>query len=270
MSTVVFDNLHMKYTQQPVISWKGKTFNQITSSIQKNTRSTTSGIHNLFLPNPMKIYRREIATVKTTTTCSRRASTKIDEFNRPGGSIVNTKFLNDTNGLVNNVDVKLPNNTCEEPGTCIAFLSPALNAKRRCRSAGMVHKKYGANNLPKYFTDNKQYLYSRNHTFDQNQFNYPISDPSYCVTQNPNNVQFATQGAVTSSSLIARVRYNAIQTSAAQMKNPLGIATSNALAYGVPENGYTVKDIIGYPNPRYPNFKNGSQRNCTDNHKRIV
>ena len=263
MSSVIFE-----YNHQPIISWKGKTFNQITSSIKKNPGLTGSGIHNLHLPNPLKIYRREIANTKLTTTCSRRASTKIDEFDRPGGSIINTTMKSTANGLVNTIDNTLPNNICEEPGTCMAFLSPAMNAKRRCRSAGMVHQKYGTNNLPKYFTDSKQRLYARNYTFEQNQFQYAVTDPSYCVVYNPNNTQFAQQGGVTSSSLTQRAKYNAIQTAAYQTKNSLGISTSNALAYGVQANGYTVKDKLGYPNPSYLSFKGNQVKKCTDNHIR--
>jgi hypothetical protein len=251
MSSVIFE-----YNHQPILKWKGRTFNQITSTMKKNPGLTgTINTHNLFLANPLKIYRKEIANTSTVSTCSRRASLKIDEFDRPGGSVINTKIPSNANGLVNTIDNTLPNNTCEEPGTCLSFLSPALNAKRRCRSAGMIHQKYNGKNLPKYFTDAKQYLHSRNYTYDQNQFRYPVSDPSYCVTYKPNNTQFAQQGGVTASSLTARLKYNAIQTAALQTAKPLGIATANALAYGVPENGYTIKDILGYPNPYFQKDK---------------
>ena len=258
-------NIIFEYNHQPIISWKGKTFNQITSVVKKNPGiNTTKNIHNLFLPNPLKIYRREIASNPNDFTCSKHSSIKIDEFDRPGGSIINSNFNNkNNNGLVNTIDNKLPNNICEEPGTCMAFLSPAINAKRRVRSAGMIKQKYDPKNRAKYYTDTNQYLTSRNISFEKNQFRYPTSDPSYCVIYNPNNKQFAQQGAVTSSSLIARVKYDTINTAAAQTKLPLGVATSNALAYGVSENGYTVKDIIGYPISSYPTFKNGVYKKCS-------
>ena len=264
MTTLVFD-----YGHQPIIAWKGKTFNQITSSIKKNpgTNNTTS-THNLFLPPPLKIYRREIANTRNVSSCSRRASLKIDEFDRPGGSIINSAFPAKANGLVNTIDNNLPNNTCEEPGTCLAFLSPAMNAKRRCRSAGMIHQKYDMKNRAKYYTNTNQYLTSRNISYEKNQFQYPTADPDYCVTYNPSNTQFAQNGGVTASSLIARVKYNAIQDAASKMANPLGIATANAMAYGVSESGYTVKDKIGYPNPTYPSVRNGVTVKCTDNHIR--
>lgn len=264
-------NIIFEYNHQPIISWKGQTFNQITSVMKKNPGKidTKNGIHNLFLPNPLKIYRREIANKPNDSTCSKHSSIKIDEIDRPGGSIINTissinkNFDNKNyNGLANTIDNTLPNNICEDPGTCMAFLSPALNAKRRVRSAGMIKQKYDPKNRAKYYTDTNQYLTSRNITFEKNQFRYPTSDASYCVVYNPNNKQFAQQGAVTSSSLIARVKYDTITTAAAQAVQPLGPATSNALAYGVSDNGYTVKAKIGYPLPSYPSFKNGVLKKC--------
>ena len=70
----------------------------------------------------------------------------------------------------------------------------------------------------------------------------------------PNNPQFATQGAVSSSDLVTRKRYNTITDSAASFRNALGQSVSNALAYGVPANGYTLKDKIGYPIKKTPTF----------------
>jgi hypothetical protein len=257
-------NIIFEYNHQPIISWKGKTFNQITSTIKKNPGiNTTQGIENIFLPNPLKIYRREIANKPNNETCMKHSSIKIDEINRPGGSIINTSFnSSNNNGLVNTIDNTLPNNSCEEPGTCMVFLSPADNARRRVRSSGMINQKYDQKNRAKYYTDTNQYLTSRNITFQQNQFRYAISDPSYCVVYNPNNKQFAQQGAVTSSSLIAKVKYDTVNTAALQTALPLGVATSNALAYGVSDNGYTVKNIIGYPSPSYPAYKNGAFKRC--------
>jgi hypothetical protein len=68
----------------------------------------------------------------------------------------------------------------------------------------------------------------------------------------PNNPQFAQQGAVSASSHTARERYNSITSNTAKYRNAYGLSVANALAYGVPENGYTVKDKIGYPNKQTP------------------
>ena len=264
-------NLVFEYGHQPIISWKGKTFNQITSSIKKNPglNTTQNKNHNLFLPNPLKIYRREIATPKTSTACSRRASVKIDEFDRPGGSIINTiASTSNINGILNTMDNTPPNNSCEEYANCTTFMSPSYNAKRRVRSAGMIRQKYDSQNRPKYFTDRNQYLTSRNYTYEQNQFRYPISDINYCVVYNPNNPQFAQQGAVSASSLTARVKYNTINTNAVQTTTAYGVATANAMSYGNAENAYTVKNIIGFPNKSSMSFKGNLLRKCTNKHIR--
>jgi len=489
----------------PIVSWKGKTLSQITSSIRKNpgkvnySNSNSHNMRNLFLPNPLKIYRREIANY-TYPVCNPRTSLSIDDFDRPGSSIINSSSLN-KNGLVNTIDDTLPNNHCERPGTCISFVSkhttsttvnsfptPEQSAKRRCRSAGMIQKKFDTtNNFPVYYTDNKQYRVSRNKTFLQNQYNhirvgdpllkpnagpgavnvyspnglfacpryvlkndltfsyvwvdtnvftvnvpaglydignlqnllinamsanyhflidtttgekvfliqiyyddsvekiqfqftqfdnvnfpsskytsdpradlwtnttagtnilapdrgpstsltpalqfannglltilgftkdangsaitaytsYPVYYPNVIpgypqgyITQQvfasnikpqitpvykriyykPNNSKFAQQGAVTSSSLINRLKFDTINDAAVktngnvfnkEFTNVYGSNIANALAYGVSENPYTMKDKIGYPNPTYPSFLPGSnvQRKCTDTHLRSI
>ena len=68
----------------------------------------------------------------------------------------------------------------------------------------------------------------------------------------PNNPQFGQQGAVSSSSLITRNKYDTITHVGAKMKAPYGSATANALAYGVSDHQYTVKDKIGFPLKRTP------------------
>jgi len=181
----------------PVVSWKGKTFTQITTTIKNNPGNTVGNPiktpyykkgkqlgtvtyqPNLFLPNSLKIYRREIANNIDMTNCYPRTSSSIDEFNRPGGSIVNTSSSTNKNGLVNTLDNILPNNRCEEPGTCSTFLSPSENAKRRCRSSGIISKKNNStNNYATYYTNSNQYLVSRNKTFLQNQYNFiRVGDP---------------------------------------------------------------------------------------------
>jgi hypothetical protein len=70
----------------------------------------------------------------------------------------------------------------------------------------------------------------------------------------PSNPGFATQGAVSSSDLIARRRYNAITTVGGTFRSAYGAQTANAVAYGVPANGYTIKDKIGYPMKKTPTF----------------
>jgi hypothetical protein len=445
--------LNMK--ELPLISWKGRSFNQITSSIKKNgivNKTNLNGKRNFFHALPLKIYRREIASTFDMSHCNSRVSIKINEFDMPNGTIINSNSSKQ-NGLVNTLDFNITSNTTERPGLCKdnCILSQADNAKRRLRSSGMIKRKYNeSKNNDTYYTSTTQYLVSRNRTFQQNQYNYirvgnssatpgdslsvanlyspqgithckkytfsavvtfqyqwvdaldytvtipigsysvddingifqqtmnsnghyliynftrtkvfllniaynnlsnvielqskaanttifspvdytvPIYDPAgqsnngyiqlpanlqwnlnsvtkvpgFKISSNsftnaigftagnypttrivdvntsnysqnqtnsssftpglkpvytrvqykPNNPQFAQQGAVTSSSLTARVRYNSITDSTVAYRNAFGKAVGNALAYGVPEGGYTIKDKIGYPLTKTPIF----------------
>jgi hypothetical protein len=143
------------------IHWKGATFQQISAGIKYNQPS----IPNMFSANAMRIYRKEIASTPLTK-CNPRTSTKIDDFNMPGGGIINTPMTTST-GLVNTGDLIYENNTCEHPSAnCQDFLSPTVNARRRVRSSGMIKKA----NADQYYTSSKQYINSRNRSFEQNQY----------------------------------------------------------------------------------------------------
>lgn len=160
-----------------IIQWKGRTFNQITSLIQMNSRGEPGSLKtvNYFRPLPILLPRREIATSKNNNSlCNYRISSSIDVFNQPGGSIINSTVTTNNNGLDNTMDNTLPNNTCEYPGTCLAFASPSENAKRRVRSAGMIKRQFDISrgNDVSYFVDRNQYLISRSLTFNQNQYNF--------------------------------------------------------------------------------------------------
>jgi hypothetical protein len=154
----------------PLIPWKGRTFNQIHSSIQKNGQ-ISADIPKLFAANPLKIYRREIAST-VATRCGSSTSLRIDEFNRPNGTI-NNSVATTIKDLVNTLDNTIPNNKCENYESCSVVLSPAANARNRVRSSGMIKRKFNeGKNDDTYYTSSSQYLTSRNRTFVQNQYNY--------------------------------------------------------------------------------------------------
>jgi hypothetical protein len=83
----------------------------------------------------------------------------------------------------------------------------------------------------------------------------------------PSNPQFAQQGGVSASDLITRRKYNSITNSTAAYRSAAGLGSSvaNALAYGVPSPGYTVKDKLGYPMKKTPTFSKYSteMKQCT-------
>jgi hypothetical protein len=80
----------------------------------------------------------------------------------------------------------------------------------------------------------------------------------------PNNPQFAQQGAVSASSHTSRSRYNSITNNTIKYQQAYGLSVANALAYGVPEGGYTFKDKLGYPLKKTPVFSkySNSMRTC--------
>lgn len=335
MSNLYNMNTRFLMYNTPLISWKGKTFTQVSTIVRmnKNTNTNTVSNNNFFLPNPLKIRRREIASIPNVSSCNQRTSIRIDELNRPNGSLVYYNKPSVNNGLVSTIDINLSSNTSDIPGNCsscntttstvgsrtmgtngiinttgIHAFSPTQNALKRVRSGGMVRRQYNMHNnvsssnpsnnnnaIPVYYTDTTQYLKSRNLTFEQNQFNflrkgdntknpgtngassnvYSANGITPCgnyapVYYKPNNPQFAQQGGVSSSSHIQRVKYDSITNSAVIYKQALGLSVANALSYGVSENGYTMKDIIGYPNKKTPviNPYNGKISSCTP--KRIT
>ena len=159
--------------------WKGKSFFQVIASIQKNQKNVTVlGKDQLFNPLPLNIYRKEIHNVNGQTApknCNARISTKITDFDAPGNNLVSETTDSFSNGLVNTLDVNpttltAENGGCNTPNNCF---SPQYNAQKRCRSAGMIPRKFNLNkNNDCYSTSTQQYLTSRNRTIKQNEYNY--------------------------------------------------------------------------------------------------
>jgi hypothetical protein len=160
-----------------IISWKGQTFNQITSYIRKNggVNSNINVGTNIFNRLPLKIYRREIA-VPTETTCKQGHAMRLDLLNAPGGTITNSAV--NAGGLVNTLDFNLTENSSERPGSacdgvCVSTGNSQSNALRRLRSGGMMKKQFDLSTSKQtYYTNSQQYINSRNRGFNQNQFYY--------------------------------------------------------------------------------------------------
>ena len=165
----------VKYT-----SWKGRPFYQVVASIQKNLKNAASlSVQQLRNPLPLSIYRRESHNVRGQTfpkDCNARISVKIADFERPGTNLVSETQKSFTNGLVNTLDIN-PTTLSAENGACnnatACFLSPQNNARKRCRSAGMIPRKFNTNkNNDTYASSTQQYLTSRNRTIKQNEYVY--------------------------------------------------------------------------------------------------
>ena len=161
-------------------SWKGRPFYQVVASIQKNLNNApTLSLQQLRKPLPLPIYRREIHNIRGQTlpkNCNARISVKLSDFERPGNNLVSETQKSFTNGLVNTLDIN-PTTLSAENGACnnatACFLSPQQNARKRCRSAGMIPRRFNVNkNNDTYATSTQQYLTSRNMTIKQNEYVY--------------------------------------------------------------------------------------------------
>jgi len=188
----------------PYYSWKDQVFYQVSSFISENmNHSQTLGINQLMKPMPLKIYRREIASVAPSTNCSSRISQSIDELNQPGSTII-SKTSTSRNGLVNIID----NPVTECKSTTCNINMPDVDARRRVRSAGMIRKKYSPEkNNDTYCTNANQYLVSRNKTFSQNEYHFirqgngavkPGSSLSNNNLYSPNGISHCNQPYISS------------------------------------------------------------------------
>jgi hypothetical protein len=91
----------------------------------------------------------------------------------------------------------------------------------------------------------------------------PVITSQYLpVYYKPNNKQFARQGAVSSSERTLRDKYNTITNVGARFRTTLGNNVGNAMAYGVSENPYTIKDQLGYPLTKTPKFTTTGELRC--------
>ena len=180
----------LSLAEKPQIAWKGKTFSQITATLRRNGLfdSTTDEITpKLALKaRPIKLYRKEIASVAQNT-CNPRRSVQVFDFDTPGNNIVNSNIPDvNADGIANTIDPTLPNIRGEYPGSacdsCFSntnlesrYLSAENNARRRVRSSGIIKRAFTTNtniNNLKYYTNTNQYLDSRNKTFQQNEYHF--------------------------------------------------------------------------------------------------
>jgi len=184
----------LNHNEHVIISWKGRTINQITSSIKKNGKlEIRSTGDNIYRAMPLKIHRREIAAnIPSQSGCSNsRISSSIDEFNRPGGSILQNHTTKNTYGQFNTLESPAPGNLNETygcdgrgaSGSNASYNCAEKNARRRCRSNGIIKRTYDpARSEIAYFTNTNQYLVSRSKTFLQNQYRHVRLNDNSIVT----------------------------------------------------------------------------------------
>jgi hypothetical protein len=177
--------LELQLSQQPRMSWKGKTVQQIVSSIKKNT-DTNEAFSSAMRARPTKHYRRELVVSATSNNANRRISLSVSNLTAPGTAVINSAVSTGSTcdgGIVLTEDMKLTQSHSERP--CYPSVSATLNnddtagfsqaamARRRVRSSGVISRavRPGTTN-DMYKTTNAEYLESRGLTFKQNQYNY--------------------------------------------------------------------------------------------------
>jgi hypothetical protein len=156
-----------------IISWKGRTFNEIVSVKKKNIATNT----NIFKANPLKLYRREI----NVDNCNEKINASVFMMETPGSTIVNSAATN-CSGSKQIVDFNYNENKCESPCSVANLpFSKSGDALRRVRSSGMNNRKF--------YSSTKQYLESRSRTHDQNQYFYVRQGDTSVTPGTPGSVQ---------------------------------------------------------------------------------
>ena len=186
---------------------------------------------------------------------------KVGNFNTVNSSTDKDDLKNYYENNVNHIDANI---------TCLNLADPPSKARKLTQTKTTINNNPA---LPKYFQTNFSYLQNRCKTYKQKSFNFQnASDLSMnsveynancCPSDSrckktiykPNNKQFAVQGAVDSSSRIARLKLNEINKAASKSDNGnfgLETALPNAYAYsGRPDAPFTQKSKYQKPQLRH-------------------
>ena len=215
---------HISMVKNESQSWKGKTFQQVYASLQKNRRTAPVTLHSIRKAQPLQIYRKEVVTSNAPTSFQRHA-TKIDTFDMPNGTFI-TANKHCSSGLTATLDAKETVYSVQNGKQCMfqpnssACVVTQQNALNRIRTSGIVK--------PSYNYNHSQYLQNRNKTFHQNQFNFNRA-PQY-----GENV-FAAQGA------------ELLPCSTFLLSQPIDMSyvdlSSNEFVVTIPAGNYTTADI---------------------------
>ena len=247
----------LNHNERRIVSWKGRTINQITSSIQKNGNVNKSAILNgnvIFRAMPLKIYRRELAVnIPTSNTChNSRISSSIDEFNRPGGSVLpKSTVAPDRVGQLNTLETPAPGNLNDTygcgSGAAKSYNCTEKNARKRCRSSGIIKRTYdSARSEIAYFTNTNQYLVSRSKTFLQNQYRHVRPNDISIVTNpmqsnkiySPNGISHCPKARISDGANV--FHYYWINASSSDIGKDL-----NRTSVTIPPGNYDVHELNG-------------------------
>lgn len=234
----------------------------IVGMYRPQTNATASQTNaNSFSARPIKHWRKQYGDQNTNQTYNNRYL--IHQLEVPGGTTVAnySEPLCDTSNIITYPQHDLGK-----------YVSPTQSALNECNATKLVRSSGNTVLGKKYYQTTQQYLQAKCATFRQKEFNFVKSNETYhticgnnafrsncssdvsCVTYKPNNCKFHTQGAVSSSSRLLRLKQQTINTAAynADRDNfyKTGSALSNTLAYsGRTAAPFTTKSITAVCDP---------------------
>jgi hypothetical protein len=217
-------------------SWKDSTNNKVTIVPKNIKNDIPTNIMNYtpwnedcaikkykFNANPIKHYRKQYTNINSSSSTFSKLSL-IGLMDKPGGTINSQINENDCTSLANNSNLNILtyfdiNNNCK---TAIGdkFYDPVTN-KMQCTSLSteaLVIKRATTVLSDDYSSSAREYLYKKCKTFNQN---LPLqqregtktkvcNNLTTCVTFNPSNKTFQTQGPVSSSARTHSLKYGCI------------------------------------------------------------
>ena len=223
---------------QPHVSWKGTSR---TAAVPGYSRPDLNATGSEFRPNPIKHYRRQLM---PNANSGRSNASAVMYMDIPGG--------------LGSIDID-----CSDPSVHlinVPFPTDKLDIHLCCKDIRKESRKSASTVLKKsYHTDSVSYLRSRGKTYNQNitgSYNTANASNEYDVNTlidhngcqkktyiyKPNNKQFATQGAVSSSSRLERLKLNTIQLNNSTIRSAWAAQGANGGKYhGTMTSTYFIK-----------------------------
>lgn len=223
----------MIYPKGPLVNWKG--LPNVQASVAGTMRPITAPASGFGMAQPIKHYRmgRDVNTsIDSRVSSSTRGGNLIKQMmDIPGGYSVSTiptpelKAVNVSTHFSMKNKSFLTDNPTAETQTYIRCCNQEDKARRRVLPANTIIKparnpKYlekdnytNEDEFKKapYYTSLQEYRESNCETFDQN--SYPKKSGCNCVVYKPNNKQYSSQGAVSSSARLLRLNVETITNS---------------------------------------------------------
>ena len=274
--------MSLTINNQGYVPWKGTSTNSAvpiwSRPLTNGPSATPIPDGNAFKARPIKHWRKQLNPDTTQSVKNSRSSVGMP-FDRPSGSVYlgvttdcgdSCENSSKITELISNDKNLVFDTTKDASGKCVAC-NPERNI---IKSATTVLSK-------KYYSDTKGYLKSRAQTYEQKLRTMPVSETTYinntdptnpypippsdspngtqvwntgdCLNfcgdntmattiYKPNNQQFSQQGAVSSGSRLARLKYNTITKNGASFRNAYGAAAANAGKYhGTNDAPYFIK-----------------------------